>query len=96
MISASRSESFSFCLAEAIYSGLPVVFSDIEGTSWANEFKSANKFKTGDADDLIRAIRQMPDSITPKTLEYNRELMQKKYSMDAWSESIVDYIKAIF
>jgi len=95
MISASRSESFSFCLAEAIYSGLPVVFSDIPGTSWAKEFKCAHEFKTGDADDLIRALKGVRDKITDEELNFNRELMQQKYSMDAWSEKIIDYINEI-
>ena len=92
MISASRSESFSFCLAEAIYSGLPVVFSDIAGTSWAREFKNACEFKTGDTNDLIRAIKEVNCVVTEEDLCFNRELMQEKYSMDAWSKKIIDYI----
>ena len=92
MISASRSESFSFCLAEAIYSGLPVVFSDITGTSWAKEFKNTYEFKTGDAEDLIRAVKLVNCNITDQELSFNRELMQNKYSMDVWSKKIIDYI----
>ena len=95
MISASRSESFSFCLAEAIYSGLPVIFSDIAGTSWAMEFKNAYEFKTGNSDDLIRALKEVRNDITDEELSFNRELMQRKYSMDSWSEKIIDYIMEI-
>jgi glycosyltransferase involved in cell wall biosynthesis len=95
MISASRSESFSFCLAEAIYSGLPVVFSDIAGTSWAREFKNSYEFKTGDSEDLIRALNEVRNDITDEQLSFNRELMHRKYSLDSWSEKIIDYIMEI-
>ena len=95
MISASRSESFSFCLAEAIYSGLPVVFSDIEGTSWAREFKNAYEFKTADSDDLIRALNEVRNDVNNDELDFNRKLMQEKYSMDAWSEKIINYVMQI-
>lgn len=95
MISASRSESFSFCLAEAIYSGLPVVFSDIPGTSWAKEFKCAYEFKTADVNSLIECLNNLPMSISKEDLEFNRALMQEKYSMDAWSKKIIDYINTI-
>lgn len=95
MISASRSESFSFCLAEAIYTGMPVVFSDIDGTSWAKEFKCAYEFKTADVDDLVRCLESIPKHISADDLEYNRLLMQEKYSMDAWSKKIISFIKSI-
>lgn len=95
MISASRSESFSFCLAEAIYSGLPVVFSDIPGTSWAREFKNAYIFKTSDVDDLIRTLNEIKNEVSDDELMFNRKLMQEKYSMDAWSERIINYINNI-
>lgn len=95
MISASRSESFSFCLAEAIYSGLPVVVSDIAGTSWSREFKCAYEFKTEDSNDLIRCLEEMSMNISKEDLEFNRALMQEKYSMDAWSKKIIDYINTI-
>ncbi len=95
MISASRSESFSFCLAEAIYSGLPVIFSDIEGTSWAREFKDAYEFKTADTEDLIRVLNTIKTDITEDEIRFNRDLMQKKYSMDAWSNKINNYILEI-
>lgn len=95
MISASRSESFSFCLAEAIYSGLPVVVSDIAGTSWSREFKCSYEFKTADVDSLVECLNNLPMSVSKEDLEFNRALMQEKYSMDAWSKKIIDYINTI-
>ena len=92
MISASITESFSFCLAEAIYSGLPAVFSDIPGTSWAKAFKNTYMFKTGSAEDIIRALNEINNSISEEELSFNRQLMQEKYSMDSWSNKVIDYV----
>lgn len=95
MISASRSESFSFCLAEALYSGLPVVFSDIAGTSWAKEFKNAYEFKVENVDNLIRCLGEVQTEITDEQLAFNRNIIKKKYSMDSWSKKIISYLETI-
>ena len=96
MVSASRSEGFSFCLAESLYCGLPVIYSDIPGTSWAGEFKCAHIFKTADPVDLCRAICEcMKQGITKEQQIANRELMEKKYSLDAWTEKVVDFLESI-
>lgn len=96
MLSASRTESFSYCLAEAIYSGLKVIYSDIDGTSWAGEFKNAVRFKTADVDDLQRAIIEC-DNMNPtdESILFNANLMVEKYGMDSWVNQMIDNIERI-
>ena len=96
MVSASRSEGFSFCLAEALYCGLPVIYSDIPGTSWAGEFKCAHIFKTADSVDLCRAINEcIRQGFTKKQQEINRELVNRKYTMDVWTRKVIDFLESI-
>jgi len=93
MISASRSEGFSFSLAEAIYCGLPAVVSDIEGTKWVEKFKSIYLFKTGDIFELKSAIEMcINKNISNETRLYNKSLMESNYSIDKWKKKVVDYI----
>ncbi len=96
MISASRSEGFSYCLAEAIYCGLPVVYSDISGTSWAREFQNTHRFKVADVDDLCRAIIEcIKIGITHDEQQNNRDLLEKNYSMNNWATKIVGFLESI-
>ena len=96
MLSASRSESFSYCVAEAIYSGLPVVISDIPGTSWANEFAGVRSFASGSSTELQRALECCTsEPMTSAQRQNNRDLMMKKYSMDAWTCQIMSFIKKV-
>ena len=96
MISASRSEGFSFSLAEAIYSGLPAIYSDIPGTSWAGDFCATHVFKSGDAIDLARAIHQcIEHGISLEEQQMNRRQMEECYSMETWKKKIVDYLETI-
>ena len=96
MVSASRSEGFSFCLAEALYCGLPVIYSDIPGTSWAGEFQCTHVFKMADSVDLCRAIHEcIKQGLTEKEQVTNRKLLEKKYSMSAWTSKIIEYLETI-
>ncbi len=96
MVSASRSEGFSFCLAEALYCGLPVIYSDIPGTSWAREFQCTHQFKVADAKDLCRAIQEcIAYGISRKQQIANRDLMNGKYCMDVWTKMVVDNLESI-
>ena len=93
-LSASISEGFSFALAEALYSGLPCVISDIEGTSWAREMKNVFVFKTGDPQSLNEALQNCKEAeITFEDAEYNRKILLEKYSLDSWSEKVMNVLK---
>ncbi|MGM8287817.1 glycosyltransferase [Clostridium perfringens] len=43
-VTASRKETFSYALAEAIYCELPCISSDIEGVKWAYDFNTVGFF----------------------------------------------------
>ena len=97
MLSASRSEGFSFSLAEAIYSGLVTVVSDIPGTSWSREFNARYEFLSGNADALKVALENaLNHQITKEEQETNRNILKKKYSMDVWANAVYDELNLIF
>ncbi len=97
MISASRSEGFSFALAEAIYSGLITVVSDIPGTSWSSEFNARYEFKSGNADSLRDALESaLNHTITADEQDKNRQILEQKYSMDVWADAVYKELNSIF
>lgn len=97
MLIPSLSEGFSYCLAEAIYTGLPVVYSDIPGNLWAGEFVQTYRCAKGNGDDLERAIRELISAppITAEEQRHNREVMDAKYSLDLWKQKIADILEGI-
>lgn len=97
MLSASRSEGFSFSLAEAIYSGLVTVVSDIPGTSWSREFSARYEFVSGNADALKIALEEALNyQITKEEQDVNRQILEQKYSMDVWANTVYDELTAIY
>ena len=96
MISASRSEGFSNALAEAIYSGLPAIISDIPGTKWANSFEGTYTFQSGSAKALADALEKCRTlGITEEQRERNKALMSKKYSMDLWNSKVIKVFEQV-
>ncbi len=97
MLSASRSEGFSFALAEAIYSGLITVVSSIEGTSWSREFDVRFEFKSQDSESLKTILdKAIEYNITTKEQDSNRSLIDQKYSIDSWVQAVYEQINLIF
>ena len=95
MLSASRMEGFSYSLAEAIYCGLPAVVSDIPGTAWSKDFAHVYSFRSENVDDLERIMRNVLQvQIEENDIQQNRELLNKKYSMRAWAESMANFIES--
>ena len=96
LLSSSRFEGFSFCLLEALYSGLPAIYSDIAGTNWADEMKSVYKFKSENTHELVKAIKEcMTKYITEKDQKFNRAIIEKEYSLEVWSSEFFKYINSI-
>lgn len=96
MLSASRSEGFSYALAEALYSGLPAIYSDIPGTSWADDFSSVYRFRSGDVNDLVRAISTCCEKpISEQQRNLNREKMMVSYSINTWTDKVITYMEEI-
>lgn len=96
MVSASRAEGFSYAIAEAIYTGLPIVYSDIPGTLWTSDFESTYIFESGNPASLISAINKVTNNpISLESQQNNRRKMEELYSMDAWVNQVMDVINSI-
>ena len=93
-ISASTTEAFSCSLAEALYSGLPCLVSDIDGTNWSHRFKNVFVFKTSDPDSLLEETEKcMKQAVTKEDVGYNVELLKNEYSVEQWAEKIVGILE---
>ncbi|MBR3144426.1 MAG: glycosyltransferase family 4 protein [Clostridia bacterium] len=96
ILSPSRSEGFSFALLEGIYCGLPAVYSDIPGTSWADEMKGVYKFSSENASDMAKSIEKcVADGVIKENIEYNRKIIKEKYSLSVWSDKMLKFINDI-
>ena len=93
MLSASRSEGFSYALLEALYMGLPLVCSDIPGTSWTKEFQAVRTFPSENVEELIAQLQAaITHGITAEEIRANRALLKREYSLDSWTEAAVKII----
>lgn len=88
-ISSSRSEGFSYCLMEAISTGMPSIMSDIDGTSWAKEYGTIT-FISENSEDLANKIQNMilPSNNLNK-YNTNQSLLLKNLSIDNWANTII-------
>lgn len=89
-IQASRFETFSFSVCEALYVGLPVICNDIDGLQWAKEFQNTKFFNKNDYLDLYKKMKECLE-LTP--LQYNsntQKEIEEKYSTDTWCDKIKD------
>lgn len=89
-VSASRKETFSYALAEAIYCGLPCISSDINGVQWAKEIQSVRFFPSENIERLAEEIRICVDKkYSSEIYEQSRSIILNKYSEYAWSKNIL-------
>lgn len=96
LLSSSRSEGFPYGVAEALFSGLSVIYSSIPGTKWAGEFKSTYEFPTENATALADTIQHyLLHPITQDERESNKALLIQKYSIETWIQSVMDVIDGI-
>ncbi len=97
-VSASREEGFSNALCEAAFMKLPLIVSDIEGTSWAKKLPSSLLFKSNDVDDLINSIKSLINNYNEYSISCNDSfnIVFKNYSIKNWSYKMKDfYLKNI-
>ena len=90
----SRAEGQSYALLEAIYAGLPVICSDIPENLFAKMFRNIYWVKTGDKESLASQIRYILDEANvpgDEDIEFNRSIIDNKYSINAWVKQTVDY-----
>lgn len=83
-ISASRSEGFSYSILEALYFGLCVFSSDIDGTRWSSKY-GAKLFDINKIDELKRLMTELSDC---KTKKKKNEFILSDFSIDTWVSDI--------
>lgn len=85
-LSASRTESFSCGVLEAISQNTPLVVSDIPGTAWAHSYNKAFIYPTEDYISCAKAIEQaiQLDRHAPS----NSSDFIEKYSIENWCTAI--------
>lgn len=90
-ISASRHETFSYALLEALYLKKPAIISRIEGTKWAERYPTVKVFESENALDLGQAMEQyLSGNFWYKEEEPGKVLEEVKasYNIGKWVESI--------
>lgn len=94
MLSASRSETFSYALAEALYAKTPCVMSDIPGTAWAVAYETVSAFPSGDDAACAEALRAAVRGYTAEAYESAREAVAAAHSLDRWAEGVLAVYEA--
>lgn len=93
LLSTSRSEGLSFANLEGLYSGLPVVFSDIPGNQLLKNFDNTYSFESCNSDDLAAKIEQCAvEGHNDANVEKNRQLIDEKFTMPAWLKRIHGFL----
>ena len=91
-LSASRSEAFSYGILEAISQNVPVVVSDIKGTSWCKNYSKVVFYATESSQDCAEAIDKM--LFLYETESNYKEIMQD-YSIEKWCNDLLDIYKTV-
>lgn len=89
MLSASRSETFSYALSEALYARVPCVLSDIPGTRWAKGYETATVFPSGDDAACAEALKKAAAGFPPAAFELARARVAEECSLQRWVEGVI-------
>lgn len=96
LLSTSRSEGLSFANLEGLYSGLPVVYSEIPGNKLLADFACTHSFESCNSGDLAAKIEQcVAEGADATGAKKNQLMIEEKFTMPAWKEIIEDFIQAI-
>lgn len=90
----SRAEGFSYALLEAVYSGLPVICSDIKENSFAKEFPQVVFVKSENIEEINIAMKNIINNkytFSNEDIKRSREIIGKKYSHNAWADTLLSY-----
>ena len=88
LISASRSEGFSYSILEMLNLGKRCVMSDIPGVSWAKEFEGSYVFPSENIDACRESIQKAISRCRIKS-EDTISSIQESYSIDKWVTAVV-------
>lgn len=89
----SRAEGLSYALLEVLYAGLPVICSDIPENHFAREFRGICFVKNEDPVGIAKMISCINSQglYSKENVEYNRNLIEKRYSLNSWCESLLKF-----
>lgn len=93
-VSTSVHETFSNAIAEAAAFGLPVIQSDIESTLWNADNPSTFLFRSEDVEDLEKAmlkLMKIPSFEIAKMTKITSKNIFEKYTLEAWTEKVIDF-----
>ena len=83
-ISSSRSEGFSYSILEALYFGLNVCSSNIDGTVWSEKY-GAHLFDLHNPSELTSLLEDIMKNNNNKSI---REDISHDFSIEEWSKNI--------
>lgn len=90
----SRAEGLSYALLEALYSGIPVIVSDISENLFAKEMPTAffvsNENQTS-IEEAMKYLLSLNFKIDPILIETTRKIIREKYSLLSWANNIFSY-----
>ena len=93
MISASRSETFSYALLEAVFAGVPCAASDIFGVQWARAFDTVSFFPTEDDAALSAVLRgiaaRRDDPAYRQSLADASRAASEAYAIEDWVRQVL-------
>ena len=97
-VSASRSEGFSYSVAEAMAARLPIVSSNISGLDWAKNVEGVVFFENGNESALAHAMEKVlawSEAERASKTSANNKFIMENYSIGKWAKNIVEVYKTI-
>ena len=88
MLSASRSETFSYSVLEALWFGKRCVISDIPGTEWAASYPSVSVFRSGDPVSCSNVLLSSSVSEYPDRDSLKRRI-SADYALEDWTKQVL-------
>lgn len=87
-ISASRSETFSYALLEALSVGKPCIISDIPGVAWAKDYPPVSTFASGDSASLADCLDSALQ-VDPTLCHATAQSVAKEFAIDQWVRALL-------
>lgn len=97
-ISASRRETFSYAIGEAMLSGTPVLSTDIPGVQWALGQKSVISVPPENPECLAKKMEDIIKGniiVRGEDLLASRKFVIENYSVERWAEKLIKYYDSL-